>query len=117
MIKAIVIDDEIELVEVIQEILEMSNIQVVATGNNGQQAIEMCTKHSPDFLILDLKMPKFDGIYTLEKLLEKNNPVKVIIMTGFIDERDRSDLNKFNIKKLFIKPTNPEDIVDFIKNN
>jgi len=113
----VIVDDEIDLVEVIQEYLETVDIQVVATGNNGQEAIELCIKHSPDFLILDLSMPKFDGIYTLQKFLEKNNPIKVIIMTGFLDEVQKLALSKYNIVGVFIKPNNPKTLADFIKNN
>ncbi len=117
MTSVVIVDDEVDSVEVLQDYLEISDIQVVATGNNGQDAIELCVKYSPDFLVLDLRMPKFDGTYTLEKLLEENSPIKVIVVTGFIDEEDKSNMNKYKISKMFMKPTNPKEIVDFIKNN
>lgn len=117
MTSVVIIDDEIDLVEAIQEYLETMDIQVVACGINGQEAIELCIKHSPDFLILDLAMPKYDGIYTLEKLLEKNSPIKVIVMTGLMDKDQKLTLSKFKIHAKFLKPTNPKILVDVIKNN
>jgi len=117
MTSVVIVDDEIDFVEVLQEYFETVGIQVVNTGNNGQEAIELCIKHSPDFLILDLAMPKFDGVYTLEKLLEKNSPIKVIILTGLLDEVQISTLSKFKIDAKFVKPINPKILSDFIKNN
>lgn len=117
MKSAVLVDDEIDLVESIQEVLETEDIKIVATGNNGQEAVELCIKHLPDFLILDLGMPKFDGIHALEKLSEKNSSVKVIIMTGLLDEEHKANLKRFKIDASFIKPTSPIAIADFIKNN
>lgn len=117
MTSVVIVDDEIDSVEVLKDYFEISDIQVVAIGHNGQEAIELCIKHSPDFLVLDLRMPKFDGMYTLEKLLDENNSIKVLVVTGFIDEEDKSNIEKYKISKVFMKPTDPKDIVNFIKNN
>jgi len=62
-------------------------------------------------------MPKFDVMYAHEKISEKNNPIKVIIMTGLLNKAKKLTLNKFKIDEIFVNPTNPKKIVEFIKNN
>lgn len=57
MTTIVIADDERELVEVTTNLLEMSGIDIVGVGFNGKQAVELCTKYNPNFLLLDLSMP------------------------------------------------------------
>jgi len=111
----VIIDDEIDIVSTLSEYLELKDIQIIGTGKNGQDAIDLCVKHSPDFLILDLTMPDFDGFYALEKLREMNSLIKVIVMTGLLDKNNQQKLSQYRLVGSFTKPTNLDDLVNCIK--
>lgn len=117
MPSVVIVDDEPDLLEVMKDFLGMKGIQVVATGRNGHEAIELCEQHKPDFLVLDLSMPEFDGFYALEKFAKLNNPVKVIVITGLLNEQTQFELYKFKPQTTFPKPVNPDKLADFIQNN
>ncbi|WP_101476704.1 LytR/AlgR family response regulator transcription factor [Candidatus Nitrosotalea bavarica] len=69
-INAIVIDDNKELLACFVELLQFSNINVIDTGRNGKEAVELYQKHRPDILFMDIEMPQYDGFYGLKKIKE-----------------------------------------------
>lgn len=64
---AIVIDDDHDIVDVFSDILQILQIDVIGKGYDGKEAVELYQKFTPDLVILDLMMPKYDGIYALER--------------------------------------------------
>jgi len=99
----VIVDDDRDIVEGLSELLELQKIDVIGTGYNGKEAVELCTKHNPDFLLLDLSMPEFDGFYALEKLQNMNRQ-KIIVITGVIDEAVLEKLNSFSVFSIQRKP-------------
>lgn len=99
-----VVDDDIDVLNSLIHLFELKGLSVVGKGYNGKDAIEICKKHNPDFLLLDLSMPKFDGFYTIEKLNEAKNPVKIIVMTGLIGESTIEKLDKISLFSVVMKP-------------
>ncbi|MGQ0606234.1 MAG: response regulator [Candidatus Nitrosotenuis sp.] len=82
MIKAIVIDDDVDTVEVFCEYLEIKDVVVVGRGYNGQTAVELYKKYKPDIVLLDVMMPEYDGFYGLENIKKINPDAKVIMVTA-----------------------------------
>ena len=82
----IIIDDEIELIQGITAYLKTFNIDVVGTGHNGLDAVCLYEKRRPDYVLIDLNMPNYDGHYGISKIKEMNNNAKIIIMTGFMQK-------------------------------
>ena len=103
MTTVVIVDDEVDAVSGLSELLKMKNIDVVGVGYDGKQAVELCRLHNPDFLLLDLSMPEFDGFYTLENLQDRNQ-TKIIIMTGLTEEEVLKKLELFKIFSVQIKP-------------
>lgn len=60
-ITAIIIEDDVELCEVEKELLELNDITVISIENNGLEAVEMYDKFRPDIVLMDVRMPKYDG--------------------------------------------------------
>ena len=103
MTSVVVVDDENDLVELLVQLMEVNKIDVIGVGYDGKQAVELCTRHKPDFLILDLTMPKFDGFYALEKL-QGTTQTKIILLTGMIDQDSLKKLDAFSILAVHTKP-------------
>ena len=64
---------------------KIDNLEIVATAFDGQQAMDAVEKHRPDFLILDLHMPKVNGLDALRYFSENFPDTKVIIISMFGD--------------------------------
>ena len=109
MTTVVIADDEIALTELLVELFELEKIDVVGVGYDGKQAVELCTKHNPDFLILDLSMPNFDGFYSLEKL--RNTSTKIIVTTGLVEENVLVQLNSFPIFSIQSKPVDFNELL------
>jgi DNA-binding response OmpR family regulator len=111
---AIVIDDDHSTIELFSEFLEMEGMKVVGKGRNGKEAVELYKKLKPDFVFLDIMMPKFDGFYALERIRGVNLDAKVIMITADLTTETADKLDKFKVPYVY-KPYEFEEIVKMIK--
>ena len=81
MPKILVIDDEKSIRNTLKEILSYEHYDVHEAGD-GLEGIKMAEKEKYDVVLCDIKMPKMDGLEALEKLLEKNSEVPVVMISG-----------------------------------
>jgi two-component system nitrogen regulation response regulator NtrX len=81
MPKILVIDDEKSIRNTLKEILSYEHYEV-HEASDGLEGIKMAEKEKYDVVLCDIKMPKMDGLEALEKLLEKNNDVPVVMISG-----------------------------------
>ena len=81
-IKVMLADDHVLMREGIRQLLEFDGtIEVVAEANDGEECLEKLSDISPDILLLDINMPKKNGIEVLEEIKKNNMMVKVLILT------------------------------------
>jgi len=80
--------------EILSKFLCLNDIDVLATGNNGQDAVNLFEKFNPDITIMDLSMPKFDGFYGLTHIQKMNPDAKVIMITSSKDYKIKTKLEK-----------------------
>jgi CheY-like chemotaxis protein len=83
----LVVEDDRNQVELYKQELEDEGY-VVVTALDGREAIEKMGKHQVDLIILDINMPKMDGIEALGRILGKNNTMPVIIHTAYAHYKD-----------------------------
>lgn len=88
-IRILVVDDESVVREGVVAILSyQQDIEVVAEAENGIQAMEAARKTKPDVILLDMVMPKQDGLATIPKLREIVPDARILVLTSFA-ESDR----------------------------
>lgn len=81
-IKVMLADDHVLMREGIRQLLEFDgSIEVIAEANDGEECIEKLKTVHPQILLLDINMPKKNGIEVLQKIKNKNINVKVLILT------------------------------------
>ena len=81
-ISVIIADDHQLIREGIKQILELEgNIHVVGQACNGEEAFNMAKELEPDIILLDINMPKLNGIETLKKIKDMGIKTKVVILT------------------------------------
>jgi two-component system, NarL family, response regulator len=65
-----------------------SDLKIVATAVDGQDAVEQYAVHKPDVAIVDLKMPRLDGIAAIEQIRKSDPTAKILILTHYQGEED-----------------------------
>ncbi|MBL7075639.1 response regulator, partial [candidate division KSB1 bacterium] len=83
--KILVVDDEIEITEFVGEFLKEKGYHVI-TANDGFTALEKVKSEKPNLVLLDIKMPKMDGLETLKRIREIDLGVGVVMVTVIKDE-------------------------------
>ncbi len=110
----IVIDDDYDVTEVLSEFLKLKSINVLATGHNGKEAVELYTKHSPDVVLMDFLMPDFDGLYGLKNILKINPNAQVAILTGSTDYETEKKLTEAGASAILKKPYDMNYLIETI---
>src|SRR5260370_35363225 len=87
MIRIVIVDDHPIVRQCLRFLLEQQGeIQVVGEGENGEQALKLIEEHLPDVLLLDLLMPKMDGITAAREIKRVAPSVQIIILTSYFTD-------------------------------
>lgn len=114
-IKLIIADDNSFIREGLKIILNTyEEFNVMATLNDGQEAVEYCINQAVDIALLDVRMPNMNGVEAT-KLITGQTKTKPIILTTFDDDEYILDAIKNGAKGYLLKNNEPERIRDAIK--
>ncbi|OGS55216.1 MAG: hypothetical protein A3K60_04710 [Euryarchaeota archaeon RBG_19FT_COMBO_56_21] len=116
-IRVLVVDDSAYMRVVLKDMLESNgNIIVIGTAKDGVEAVERAKSLAPDVILLDIQMPKIDGIATLKRIM-KEAPTRVVMLSAMDKMDDQLPLRALEMGAVdFIsKPSGPVsiDIVNF----
>ncbi len=109
----LVVDDEPRIVEVVQKYLAREGFQV-ATARDGEAALATFSAHNPDLIVLDLMLPKVDGLEVFRRLRAKSS-VPVIMLTAKGEETDRIVGLELGADDYITKPFSPRELVARVK--
>ncbi len=85
--KIIVIDDDRLVALSLKTILESTgNIEVIATGHDGEDAIRLIEEQNPDVMLMDIRMEGMSGLQAGEKILKKHPETRILYLTTFSDD-------------------------------
>src|SRR5919109_7917 len=84
-LSAVIVDDEqLARDELAYLLKNVDDVDVVAQGKNGVEAINLIREHNPDLVFLDVQMPGLDGFGVIKKLIDKKVPLpKIVFATAF----------------------------------
>ncbi len=86
-ISALIVDDEKLAREELQFLLkQVGDVQVLAQGSNGVEAVNLIREHNPDLVFLDVQMPGLDGFGVIKKLVDKKQPMPQIVFATAYDQ-------------------------------
>lgn len=104
MAKVMIADDSEAIRLVLQDILSIGNHEVVAQATNGDEAIKKFSEVLPDVLLLDLAMPKKDGLAVLKEIMSKHPNAKVILITASDNQNIINECLKVGATTFISKP-------------
>ncbi len=86
-VRVVVVDDQLLVREGIATLLQMDpRIEVVGTGSNGQEAIDLTSELQPDVVLADIRMPVVDGIQAVREIKARWPAVRVALLTSFVQD-------------------------------
>jgi Response regulator containing a CheY-like receiver domain and an HTH DNA-binding domain len=100
---------------VIANVKPQRDMMVVAEAGDGVEALALIKEHSPDVVMLDLRMPGMDGLDVIAEVSNAKLDSKVIIMTTFESEEDVHRAMKAGARGYLLKDSSQEEILDAIR--
>ncbi len=90
MIKVAVIDDQNTVINIFKLFFEnISDISLIGSANNGQDAIKIVDEHHPDVVLIDIEMPVMNGLEAAKIITQRFTQTKVILFTSHDNKRIR----------------------------
>ncbi|WP_026932135.1 response regulator [Glycomyces tenuis] len=116
MIRVCLVDDQHLVRQGIRRLLDLSDeVEVVAEADDGMAAVAVIGEARPDVVLLDLRMPRHDGIWTLEALREGGVEVPVLVLTTFDDDELVLQALRAGARGYMLKDVTLEQLVGAVK--
>lgn len=114
MARILMADDHPIFLAGLTRVLQRSNYEV-DTATDGQEALDQIRDTSPDLAILDIKMPKLDGLATLKELNARSPNTKVMLLSGFVDPDSVYQAIRMGAKGYILKSDPVDDILQAVQ--
>jgi response regulator NasT len=112
--RVVVAEDESLIRLDIVEILRDNGFDVVGEAGDGETAVALATELKPDLVVMDVKMPKLDGISAAERLA-KNHIAPVVLLTAFSQKELVERASEAGAMAYVVKPFTPNDLLPAIE--
>lgn len=109
MSKLLIVDDEIDVCEFAKRFFAKRGIDVF-TASGGREALKIIDEDNPDLVLLDVQMEEINGIDVLKRLRDKNNNIKVIMVTGAENPAIINEANSLGVNGYIHKPLVLEEL-------
>lgn len=113
--KIIIADDEPITRIDIAEILVETGYDVVGQAADGFDAIELCKKHNPDLVIMDVKMPFLDGLKAAKIINEENLAKGIVLLTAYSGKEFIEQAKSVGVLNYLIKPISEKALIPAIE--
>ena len=112
----ILIVDDVSFVRTVQkDILEKAGHKVIASASDGEEAIKLYEEYKPDLVIMDISMPKMNGLEAMKRILDKDPNAKVVICSAIGQEQVILRAIQAGAKDFIIKPFKPDRFLSAIE--
>lgn len=87
-IKVMLVEDHVLVREGTRELLDQENdLQVLIEAGDGEEAVRLAAEHSPDVIIMDIAMPKLNGIEATKQIKATNPAIAILVLTAYDDDQ------------------------------
>jgi CheY-like chemotaxis protein len=111
-VRIVVVDDSSELRKMMMMAAEVTDdVDLVGEAADGVEALEICARERPDAVLLDIEMPRMDGIETLGQLRVAHQRTKIAMFSA--DNRRETEARRAGADAFFLKlESNPVDLLE-----
>jgi len=116
MPRILIVEDDPNTVQLIEFLLEKNKFEVLV-AYDGAEALRMAREEKPDLILMDVMMPKMDGIEAIERLQEDENTrdIPIVILSALGQEMDVMKGLQVGASGYIVKPFSPKELLDEIK--
>ncbi|GAA3024699.1 response regulator transcription factor [Streptosporangium longisporum] len=116
MIRVLVADDEALVRAGLRMILEVAgDIEVVAEAQDGTEAVAAVARHRPDVVLMDVRMPRMDGVAALREINRSPGPPRVVMLTTFDHDEYVHAALRARAAGFLLKDTAPRDLIAAVR--
>jgi DNA-binding NarL/FixJ family response regulator len=91
------------------------DIDVVAEAADGQDAVDVVLREAPDVVLMDIRMPRMDGLAATRRLLDRGTSARIIVLTTFDTDDMVVTALSYGAAGFLLKDTSPADLVDAVR--
>lgn len=115
-IRIVVADDHPFILDGLDQLFRAeSDCEIVARSTDGEQALRAVQAFRPDVLVLDVRMPRLDGIELLRRMHELQLPTKVVLLTASLDDARLLEAFRLGASGLVLKESAPRLLVQSVR--
>jgi len=112
--KVLIADDHSLFRSGLKSLLVANDIDVVGEASNGMEAVDMARKLKPDIVLMDVKMPHFNGIKATQIIKEEIPEIKIVMVTAFDDDEDLYEAMKSGASGYILKNIQTDDFMKLL---
>jgi two-component system response regulator YesN len=114
MYKVLLVDDEPSVIQLLENLIDWKSLgyEICGTSSNGEEALEILKQCNPHLAIIDIRMPKIDGLQLLHKASEiLYLKTKFIILSAYSDFEYARTAMRYKVSDYILKPIDDDDVV------
>ncbi|GLY96619.1 response regulator transcription factor [Actinoplanes sp. NBRC 103695] len=116
MIRVLIVDDHAVVRRGLAQLLETTDdLRLAGEASNGEDAITLAASLNPDVVLMDLSMPKMDGVKAIGVIVTANPDAHVLVLTSFSDQQRILDALQAGAEGYLLKHAEPETILSGIR--
>ncbi|WP_027342711.1 response regulator transcription factor [Hamadaea tsunoensis] len=116
MISVVVADDQTAVREGLAVLLDLlDDVTVVATAADGEEALRLVAEHAPDVVLMDLRMPRVDGVAATARIHAEHPGTRVVVLTTYAEEADIVAALRAGATGYLTKDANREQIAQAVR--
>ncbi|MFY9075722.1 response regulator transcription factor [Malaciobacter mytili] len=112
--KILLVEDETNIAKLLKSAIG-EYFYSFTIAKDGKEGLEKFKKIKPDIIITDIMMPKLDGLSMTKQIREENEEIPVIVLSAFSEKEKLLKAIDIGITKYFIKPFDPEELLEYLK--
>ena len=114
-INILIVDDLAFIKMILKDIVEKAGFRVTGEASNGEEAVSLYEEQRPDIVLMDITMPKMDGITALREIIKIDNNARVIMCSALGQQKLIIQAIQIGAKDFIVKPFKPERVIKSIK--
>jgi DNA-binding NarL/FixJ family response regulator len=114
LIRLLIVDDQVLFAESLSYVLKDAGIDVIAIATDGEMALELVEKELPHVILMDVRMPRIDGVEATRLIHRRHPEIKIVMLTTFDDDEYVYFAVKHGAVGYLLKHIRPADLVHSI---